>query len=305
VLENITGPVYEYRCGNVFKIPPDPICAINPLCCTPQVCKVTPACGIARVITDTIAQAGNVHCFEGISAGDLWQRWKDRQIAFVADGLTGGVAEVLLPLIKAGINSIALGAPHLPKHLQELLKDIITPVYDHGNMGFGHDDIRDIKIIREDRTFNTDLWLPDGKDAITLGSVIIVNDADYRRLMAPANNYTLTELLMGHGTLEYANAVGLMIHELVHVKQYRVLGTDTFILNYLMKNAPLVTSGYGHDAYEREAYNFEADMLELHGGVLCERTAPNQEKKNSAFNLGRDSIECQPYIAWMIPILSP
>jgi hypothetical protein len=133
VLENITGPVYEYRCGNALKIPPDAICAINPLCCTPQVCKVTPACGVARVITDTIAQAGDVHCFKGIGVGDLWQRWRDRQIAFGVEVLTGGVAEALLPLVKADINLIAASGNHLPGHLQELLQAILAPVYDHGN----------------------------------------------------------------------------------------------------------------------------------------------------------------------------
>ncbi len=35
-------------------------------------------------------------------------------------------------------------------------------------------------------------------------------------------------------------------------------------------NTPVVTAGYGHDPYEREAYNFTADILELHGCVLCQ-----------------------------------
>src|SRR5262249_37398126 len=111
------------------------------------------------------------------------------------------------------------------------------------------------------------------------------------------------ELLMGHGTPEYASAVSVMIHELVHVKQFRVLGQDAFLLNYLAKNAPLLTDGYGHDAYEREAYNFTADILELHGGELCARTAGEMEQLNRKYDLGRGPVQCMPYIAWMIPIL--
>jgi hypothetical protein len=91
---------------------------------------------------------------------------------------------------------------------------------------------------------------------------------------------------------------------MVHVKQYRVLGTDTFLLNYLMKNAPWITDGYGHDAYEREAYHFAADMLELHGGALCERTAAEQNTINAQHDLGREPVACQPYLAWMIPFLT-
>ena len=80
VLIDITSPVNEYRCGDVLAWPPDPLCGINPLCCTPQVCKVTPVCGLAGVVIEEIVRrAGDVHCFRGISAEQRWQRWKDRQ----------------------------------------------------------------------------------------------------------------------------------------------------------------------------------------------------------------------------------
>jgi hypothetical protein len=313
VLETFTSPLNEYNCGSwgnpLTLDPPDAICFVNPLCCTPGVCKVTPVCGIAKVITETI-QEGDEHCFKGISAEELWQRWKDRQIAFGVDLLPCavnlllcGVPEALLPFVKADIALIDADGNHLPGHLQELLKEIIAPVYDYGNSGFGYTDIQNVKIINHSRNFNTELWLPDGMAAITLGSVVIVNDAYYHQLMDPANAYTLTALRMGRSTPDYASALSVMIHELVHVKQYRVLGQDTFILNYLAKNAPLITDGYGYDAYESEAYHFTADMLELHGGKLCEWTAPEQEALNIEFSLGRDPVECKPYIAWMIPFL--
>jgi hypothetical protein len=61
---------------------------------------------------------------------------------------------------------------------------------------------------------------------------------------------------------------------------------------------------YGHDAYEREAYHFTADILELHGGELCARTAFLLEQANRQHDLGRDPVQCKPYIAWMIPILT-
>jgi hypothetical protein len=308
VLEDITSPVNEYSCGNASALPPDPLCILNFTCCIPQVCKVTPACGLARVVIETIAKAGDVHCFSGISAEELWQRWKDRQIAFLIDYFTGGIAEVLLPLVKADIAVLALMGDHLPEHQQGLLKEIIGPVYDYGNTGFGYEDISNIKIINFNRNENTKIWRStrngEPAEGLTLGRIIILKEENYNELMNPANKYTLRELLLGAGSDAYVNALVTIIHELVHVKQHRVLGTDAFILNYLMKTAPVISGGYGHDPYEREAYNFEADILLRHGDVLCERTAPMEDQANVMFDLGRAPVACSRPINWMILLLS-
>lgn len=305
VLEDIINPVNEYRCGSIAKFPPDAVCLINPLCCTPQVCKITPECGLAQTVIKTIAKKGDVHCFKDISGEKLWQRWKEKQIAFIipmiVPPIPPGLTEALLPFVKADISIIAQLGNHLPEHLQELLKEIIVPIYDHGNTGFGYEDIHNIKIINESYNFNTKLWVTKG--AITLGPVVILKDNIYEQLMDSANNYSLTELRIGNGTQGFTEALAVIVHELVHVKQYKVLGQDTFIINYVLNNIPRLTKGYGHGPYEKEAYNFEADILELHGGHLCERTSEREKVFNRVFNLGRPPIECKPFIAWMIPLL--
>lgn len=56
VLENITSVSHEYRCGSLSLPFPDKICFALPHCCVPQVCKVSPDCGIAKTITKTITR---------------------------------------------------------------------------------------------------------------------------------------------------------------------------------------------------------------------------------------------------------
>ena len=168
-------------------------------------------------------------------------------------------------------------------------------------------DIRNIKIINQSNNESTKIWLTEDKGAITLGRVIILKDEYYSQLMDPANKLTLSELLIGNLTEEYAFAFTTMIHELVHVKQYRVLGQDTFLLNYVLRFAinsiKLGADGYGNDKYEREAYNYTPDLIQLHGGGLCEKSAEDFDYLNDQFDLGRKPVECKPYIAWMIPFL--
>lgn len=111
-------------------------------------------------------------------------------------------------------------------------------------------------------------------------------------------------MVYGNGSNSYGLALSTLVHELVHVKQYRVLGTDTFLLNYSIKNAPFVSSGYGRGPYEREAYNFSADIFEVHGGHLCQSAAAKHKRQNERFELGRDPVNCKVPAAWTIPIIA-
>lgn len=308
VLQNITGTVEEYRCGSILSL--DPICALNPICCIPQVCKVTPACGLERTVIKTIAKKGDVHCFEDIDAGELWQRWKDKQIAFVSSAMTLGLAELLLPFYKGWVATIALRGDPIPPAIQTLLEQIIGPVYDHGVTGFSYEDIRNVKIINVSHDFDTKRFVKIASQAgegdfrgSTLGPVIILSDRDYDQLTDPDNVFSLIELLTKADNEEFAKSVETLVHEMVHVKQHRELGQDTFTLNYLLKNAPIVTDGYGKGPYEQEAYNFTADIIELHGGQLCEATAAILAGQNIANELGRAPVVCNPYVAWMIPLI--
>ena len=62
------------------------------------------------------------------------------------------------------------------------------------------------------------------------------------------------DFFCGRVSPAFANAIGILMHELVHVRQWDVLGHDTFLNNYLME---VLALGYGSDAFEREAFQLE------------------------------------------------
>jgi hypothetical protein len=304
VLQDITGIAEEYRCGSLLSIPPDTICLINPTCCVPQVCKVTPGCGVAKTVVKTITAKGDVHCFEDISAEELWQRWRDKQIAFTLSALTGFTAEALLVLYKAEVELIAARGDAIPDNIQALLRQLVDPVYNHGVDAFSYGDIENVKIVNESYDSDTDFFLTDGKSGITLGPVMILKDEQFNALKDMRDDLSLAELLVDDDRDDFQRAMALLIHEMVHVQQYRELGQDAFTLNYLMKNAPLVTDGYGGDSFEREAYNFTAAIVERWGGELCEANRNNLDSQNTRYDLGRSPVECRPFtgFGWMAPI---
>ena len=294
-LVNITSLSDEYNCfswGSFFppKLP-DEICYFNALCCTPLVCKVTHACGLARTITNIVTNAGDLHCFDNITASELFEKWKNKQIALAFDVLTLGQLELLMQIVKQDINAIANMGVHLPLHAQKILEAIIAPGYDDGKTGYSYEDIKKIKIINRSRNWNTKLWVK--KSAITLGPVVILSDAHYKELTDFQNMHNLTDLVNGKDSL-YADAIIQMVHELVHVKQFRELGQETFFKNYIVKNLPWITKGYGHGAFEQEAYRFDAAVALKQGGDFCAVHIQDIISNSNSYNLGLGSISCNP-----------
>lgn len=299
VLEEITNPVNEYNCWKplikkkILGIQiwiPNPKCAFVPHCCMPGLCKVSPDCGLAKVTYETIASAGDVHCFENITASDLFDRWINRQIAIGADILVGGLLSEIYPIVLDNIDSVALMGTKLPRHVQDLLKEIIRPVYSSGMSGYTYDNVSDVKIINENKNFLTKFWMQKG--AITLGPVVVLADDDYNQLMDPASKVDLYNLLLGQNSSDFSSALSTIIHELVHFNQYSEQGREVFITNYLLKNAPLVSDGYGFCEFEQEAYGFEAFIAEFLGGKYCNDVKYDIDGKIDEY-LNRPHILCR------------
>lgn len=73
-------------------------------------------------------------------------------------------------------------------------------------------------------------------------------------------------LKKGRAHPPYLLALGLMIHELVHVAQYEELGKNDYINKYFLQ-----TGFYNkcENGYEVEAHTFEAKVSEIWGGQYC------------------------------------
>jgi hypothetical protein len=71
-------------------------------------------------------------------------------------------------------------------------------------------------------------------------------------LTAPAFTVAnLTKGAPGAAPEAFVRAFLLLLHELIHVRQYDQLGIDTFVANYFLET---LMFGYGDDSFESEAY---------------------------------------------------
>ncbi len=92
----------------------------------------------------------------------------------------------------------------------------------------------------------------------------------------------------------FLDAVDKIAHELVHVKQYRNLGQDGFLVSYLLSTIDYEVrhGGEGTNAFEKEGYTFEADIATLAGWNYCKSVKPYDDVKISAYGLS--PIVCLP-----------
>lgn len=118
---------------------------------------------------------------------------------------------------------------HIPDNAQDVIRELVAPIYDGGATGFSHDDLEDIKIVSSD--FPTaGFYLPGNRLAITLGPVVVLQAKYYDALFKGSNEGVGYAAFLTSGSVcnRYIAAVDIMLHELVHVRQYRELGRYNF-----------------------------------------------------------------------------
>lgn len=297
----------EYEvCADVlrsFTVPPvfgtaqscrqDAYCLLNPMCCTPM-CIGFPDCVFwkqVEVVAGYIAQPGNVACF-ATDPQRLWDLWSSGAVSIGFDSLTPGLGDGLIQIASANIDVMEAAATPLPAHVKQLAKDIISPIYDNGVTGYEYINVDDVKIINRSHDAMTSAWLPEDMNAITLGKVIIMNDLLANKLLdANSNVMVLEELKEGAGESNFAWAMNVLLHELVHAKQYRNLGRDVFLKNYVMR---WVFTGfeYGSDDFEQEAFSFEPLIIGRTGGQFCEERRDQVNWKLDDHHVSATRLTC-------------
>jgi len=295
MLQPLLNPVgQEYNCWDpVIYTPfplPNPACA-HPACCTPGVCKVSPECGVARIIYETIAQAGDIHCFAGISGQDLFDMWVNGQVAFTADVMTGGTLTTLYPIYNGAVDALTADAKPLPESVQALLRSTLPPP---GQSRFTRSDISRVRVIDQHHNAFTEAALG-SQGGITVGPVVILRSDRYSDLMNSRNwGVGAYELVMGNASWEYARAVLLVMHELVHFHQFVVEGRESFQTNYTLRNAPFITRGYGFDPREQEAYGYEKTVAEYLGGGFCIQMKDDVDSDLQKYLPSTAPVTCRP-----------
>jgi len=95
--------------------------------------------------------------------------------------------------------------------------------------------------------------------AITLDRLIIMRDAYFDSLYSEPPR-TTADLLCGLTSSMFRFSIGLLMHELVHVRQWEVLGQESFLSNYLIE---VLLKGYGSDSFEAEGFSLQASVNAL------------------------------------------
>jgi hypothetical protein len=135
------------------------------------------------------------------------------------------------------------------------------------------------------------IYLPSDKAAITLGKVVILENSLYDALVASSNAaITGPDLIASSLDFDFVFGVTTLLHELTHVKQYRVDGDTNFIANYVI--GTLANGGYGNDAYEKKAYKVAASLTDLWGGRWCNATESFHDDKITSLSLGIPLLTC-------------
>jgi hypothetical protein len=183
-------------------------------------------------------------------------------------GVTGVLDDAILPfvadIVRSQIIEAKFSAFQIPFPIQAALNELTLPHRNSGQNKFRSIDISNARIISGNNPLVGKYLISDFA-AITLGDLIVIRDDYFQVLMDSRNYATAVQLHGGTANCEFRNAVGLLAHELVHVRQYADIGFDAF-LNYYLLQAPF---GYASIAYETEAYGYSDITTVPPSGLFC------------------------------------
>ena len=241
------------------------ICAfVDPACCIPVVCNSIPHCQIAQKVIDVAGHWGDQPVLD-CSLKDLdpaveFEKWLRQQIPALDDLLLPGAFDAA----KLHIAAMKLAATPIPNKVKAQVTGLIQPFATSGTAKFSNAELNVARIV-SNSNINASLYLRQGFNGITLDDLIVVRNSHHMVLMDSSNhNYTVSQITSGSAPSDYVNALLLLIHELVHVKQFASLGLDAFLTNYLIET---VAKGYGSDSFEQEADAFAYKVAETIPGM--------------------------------------
>jgi hypothetical protein len=281
---------------------------IMPHCALPS-CIVHPECVVTQTVLRTaevLVRAGEVHCHvQDLSPEALFEKWRRGKIANAVEVLLNAVPiypEFRL-LYLDYIEQLATSGQSLPLPVRQILHAIAARGPEVGLESFTPHDVDNIKIISftAPEAAPVAALVPAWSGAITLGPVVVIQEEDFQALVgATGNEVTLPHLLAVGLPAPLVQAIDLMVHELIHVRQYRELGLETFVKNYLPETLAV---GYGSDSFEREAYTFTATMADVHEGLWCSEMREVHDSWIEEFELALEPLTCTAYLEPITPIL--
>ena len=223
----------------------------NPGCAIPEVCKTMPDCTITERVLVAAEQLVNEwvwKCNE-VDPKEEFYRWLRQQIPSLDQLVLPGAFEAA----RVDIEAMKLAATPIPDRVKSQIKGLIQPFVASGTSKISTQEINAGRLISTGHS-NASLYLRGGFDGITLYDLIILRSPNiYDVLMNNAHNYSTETILANQAPQDYVSALKILVHELVHVRQYSLLGYNAFLTNYLIET---ISRGYGNDSFEQEANAF-------------------------------------------------
>ena len=238
-------------------------CVANPVCAAPVACLASPDCVLHDLIV-TVAE----HYEEGLvwkcEPQDLdpaveFQKWLEGQIAALPDLLLPGAGRAA----EAEINTMKLSAAAIPANVRSQLMALIG----QSSVGPAKWDAtdRDSARLLSNSNAMARPYLREGFGAITLGDLVIMRDTHFQRLTDPTRNFTLAQYSAGGVPADYADSILTLIHELVHVRQYKDRGGfQAFVTSYGLEST---IHEYSDISKEREAVAYEMAVAQTIPGM--------------------------------------
>jgi hypothetical protein len=226
-------------------------CFFLPHCCVPGACLTAPSCYVTERVLEAVGywlHAGDLYCdLREIDPEEMISKLKEGLYPDIADLVTGGLSSIFYQAASAHIDIMECSADGLNNTLKDVIWELMrnSPFPEHDS--FFSVDLDRVNIINRSFSYGS-LYLREGYDGITLDSLVILKDELYTTLASWDKPWDAVKF----GRLNSLEELALttMIHELVHVRQYRNMTREKFINTYLVE---YLRTGYEDIPMEREA----------------------------------------------------
>jgi hypothetical protein len=238
-----------------------PICFLMPHCCLPT-CNLHPECSLGGRVLE--GHWETVEC--SFMPPELALEKLLRGLARPADD----AFEPVRAAATLQVEALRSSGSEIPEFVQTIVNELAASPELAASAGFRPGDALSARL-QPERAPTAGLYLTRGFGAITLDRLIILRNATFDALLNEPPRST-RDVLCGNTSAAFRGALSTLMHELVHVRQWDVLGEDTFLTNYLIET---LSQGYGSDAFETQAYNFgSAATALLPASAVCTAEPP-------------------------------
>lgn len=222
-----------------------------PHCNLPGACHVDPTCKTfeaMREVGETVLNTGDFYCdTREITPEKMIENIANQTYSDLFKLTTGGTSSILFDVANRHIDIMSCSGIPLTENLKTFVNIMASRNSTSRNNTFHEIDVNRVRIISDTHP-TAKLYLRGDKGAITLDDLVIVRDGDYQ-ILKDWGKIVGEEL-----TTQQKEALVLMVHELVHVRQYRDMGRETFVNRYISE---AIVKGYANIAMEQEAYQVD------------------------------------------------